>query len=65
MSKSQTYLRRRKPTNFFCNLEKHNYTSAILPKLETNNGKIVTDKHEILNETKAFYKDLYASKDSE
>ena len=40
-----------KPTNFFCNLEKHNYTSKIIPKLEPNNGKIVTDQHEILIET--------------
>ena len=54
-----------KPTNFFCNLEKHNYTSKIIPKLETNNGKIVTDQHEILNETKISYEDLYASKDSQ
>ena len=35
-----------------------------MPKLETNNGKIVIDQHEILNETKIFYEDLYASKDS-
>ena len=41
-----------KPTNFFCNLEKHNYTCKIIPKLETNYGKIVTDQYEILNETK-------------
>ena len=54
-----------KPTNFSCNLEKHNYTSKIIPNLETNNGKIVTDQHEILNETKIFYEDLYASKDSQ
>ena len=54
-----------KPTNFFCKLEKHNYTSKIIPKLETNNGKIVTDQHESLNETKIFYEDLYASKDSQ
>ena len=53
-----------KPSNFFCNLEKHNYTSKIIPKLETNNGKIVIDQHEILNETKIFYEDLYASKES-
>ena len=54
-----------KPSNFFCNLEKHNYTSKIIPKLETNNEKIVTDQHEILNETNIFYEDLYASKDSQ
>ena len=53
------------PTNFFCNLEKHNYTSKIVPKLETNNREILTDQHEILNETKIFYEDLYVSKDSQ
>ena len=46
-------------------LRSHNYTSKIIPKLVTNNGKIVTDQHEILNETKIFYEDLYASKDSQ
>ena len=34
-----------KPINFFCNLEKQNYTRKIIPKLETNNGKIVTHQH--------------------
>ena len=54
-----------KPSNFFCNLEKHNYSSKIIPKLETNNGKLVIDQHEILNETKLYYEDLYESKDSQ
>ena len=54
-----------KPTNFFCNLEKHIFTSKIIPKLEKNDGKIITDQIEILNETKQFYEDLYASKDSQ
>ena len=31
-----------KPTNFFCNLEKYNYTSKIVSKLETNDWKIIT-----------------------
>ena len=39
-----------KPTNFFCNLEKHNYASKIIPKLEKNDGKIITDQFEILND---------------
>ena len=53
-----------KPINFFCNIEKHNQTSKIVPKLEKNSGKIVTDQYEILNKTKIFYDDLYASNDS-
>ena len=54
-----------KSTNFFFNLEKYNYTSKIVSKLETNDGKIITDQFDILNETKRFYEDLYASKDSQ
>ena len=54
-----------KPTNFFCNLKKHNFTSKIIPMLEKNDGKIITDQVEILNETKQFYEDLYSSKDSQ
>ena len=55
-----------KPTFFFfCNLEKHNYASKIIPKLEKNDGKIITDQFEILNETKRFYEELYSSKDNE
>ena len=55
----------KKPTTFFCNLEKYNYTSKIVPKIETDDGNIITDQHEILNETKKFYENLYASKDSQ
>ena len=55
----------KKNTNFFCNLEKHNYTSKIIPKLETNDGKIITDQQENLDETKLFYENLYSSKDSQ
>ena len=36
-----------KPTYFFCNLEKYNYTSKIVSKLETNNGKVITDQFDI------------------
>ena len=53
-----------KPDNFFCNLEKHNFTSKIIPKLEKNDGKITTDQV-ILIETKQFYDGLYARKDSQ
>ena len=48
----------KKPANLFCNLEKHNYTSKIVPKLETNNGKIETDQHETLNESNILHEDL-------
>ena len=51
-----------KPTTFFCNLEKYNYTSKIVPKIETDDGKIITDQHEILNETKKIYENSMLAK---
>ena len=54
-----------KPTNFFCNLEKHNYVSKIISKLETSSGKVIKDQFEILDETKQFYENLYSSKDNQ
>ena len=52
-----------KPTNYFCALETHNYLSKIIPKLETSDGRILTDQHDILKESENFYKDLYCNKD--
>ena len=54
-----------KPTKFFCNLEKHNYSSKIIPKLVMDDGKTITDQFEILNETKIFYENLYSCRDSQ
>jgi hypothetical protein len=33
-----------KPTKYFCGLESKNYTSKIIPKVEKDNGEIVTDQ---------------------
>ena len=38
-----------KPRNYFCNLEKYNYSSKIIPKLDMEDGKSITDQFEILN----------------
>ena len=54
-----------KPSNYFCNLEKYNYSSKIIPKLDMEDGKSITDQFEILKETKTFYENLYSSKDSQ
>ena len=53
-----------KPSNYFCNLEKHNYNSKIIPKLERKDGKVIRDQFEILNDAKIFYEDLYSNKDN-
>ena len=40
-----------KPTTFFCDLEKNNYSSTIIPKLVMDDGKTITEQFKILNET--------------
>ena len=51
------------PTKYFCSLETHNYLSKSIPKLETADGRIITDQHDILKESELFYKKLYSNKD--
>ena len=52
-----------KPTKYFCALETHNYLRKIIPKLETSDGRIWTDQHDVLKESENFYKNLYSNKD--
>jgi len=44
-----------KPTNYFCGLESKNFTSKIIPKVEKEDGTIINNQFEILNEVKSFY----------
>ena len=48
-------------TQYFSNLESHNYmyASKIIPKIEKENGDIITDQTEILDETHNYYQHLY------
>ena len=62
-SRAQIIEEDEKATNFFCNLEKHKLTSKFTPKLEKQNGEIISDQFQILNEAKLFYEELYRSKD--
>ena len=41
-------------TNFFCGLEKHNYTSKTFGQLEKNDGSIIMDQKGILKEAEQF-----------
>ena len=52
-----------KPSKYFCNLENYHYTSKIIPKIEMNDGTVITDQNEILRETRHFYETLYSSRD--
>ena len=53
-SRATNLLEGEKPTKYFCSLETHNYLSKIIPKLETVDGRIITDQHEILKESEVF-----------
>ena len=48
-----------KPTNYFLNLENRNFTSKTIPKVEKENGDVVSKQEEILKEAKLFYEKIY------
>ena len=50
-----------KPSKYFLNLEKRNYTNKNIPSL-TKEGKEITCSKDILTMQKDFYQDLYSSK---
>lgn len=54
-----------KITKYFCSLEKRNFISKSMTKLNDKNGTVVDDTDEIKNEVKNFYEKLYQSKDLE
>ena len=52
-----------KPSKYFLNLEKRNYTNKNIPSL-TKEGKEITSSKEIQTMQKDFYQDLYSSKNT-
>ena len=54
-----------KPSKFFCSLENKNYIEKTIKQIQISNGLIVYDQKEILNVTRDFYAQLFASRDSE
>ena len=60
-AKSQKYIDFEKPTKYFCNLEKQNYTSKVVNKIMIKN-ETITNQQMILKELKIFYKNLLQSK---
>ena len=51
-----------KVSRYFCNLEKRNYVNKAMLSLENENGEMIYDNKEILQETKSFYEKLYSVK---
>ena len=52
-----------KPTSYFCGLESKNFTNKIIPKVEKENGDVISKQKDILKEVKSFYENLYKNKD--
>ena len=64
-SRIRWYEEGEKPTNFFCHLENRNYTSKLITKIEKDNGEILTEGKDILQEQMKFYQKLYAKSENE
>ena len=62
-SKAQNIDQGEKPTKYFCGLEKHNYTSKTISQVEKEDGSVITNQTEILQEIENYYKKLYENKD--
>ena len=54
-----------KTSKYFCNLENRNYISKCMPNLWKSDGEKTETEEEIINETKAFYENLYNLKETE
>ena len=64
-SRAINLLNDEKPTQYFCSLESHNYACKIIPKIQKENGEIITDQNQILRETGQYYEQLYKSKEDD
>ena len=51
-----------KPSAYFCKLESYKFASKIIPKVQKDNGQIITNQHEILDEAKKYYETLYSAR---
>ena len=60
-AKAEAYFNFEKPTRYFCNLEKRNYTNKVIHKLK-HKDRVITNQQEILDITKHFYSNLLQSK---
>ena len=52
-----------KVSKYFCNMENRNFIDKSMFVLERENGEVITDQKDILNEVQAFYKELYSFRD--
>ena len=53
-----------KPTRYFCSLESRNFVNKTIPKVQQENGNVITSQEKILKEVQHFYSNLYATLNS-
>ena len=63
-SRVQSILLNEKQTVLY-NLEKAKYIDKTIKKITSQNGKIINNKRDILNQVKCFYADLFSCKDKD
>ena len=51
-----------RPSKYYLNLEKKNFSRKTLHRLRLDNGAIITDENMILNEIFSYYKNLYSTR---
>ena len=59
-SRVEWILKGEKPTNFFCQLENHNFLNKIIYKLVNEEDDVITNQKEILKAVQTFYEKLYS-----
>ena len=52
-----------KPSKYFINLETKNFVNKTIPKLVNNEGVVIDNQEEILDEAKNYYKNVYVNKE--
>ena len=61
-SKCQWVEKGEKPTKYFFNLEKRNYSRKVISELEDEDGETINNEEQILLDVENYYKNLYSSK---
>ena len=54
-----------KPSSYFLNLENRNFTSKIIPKIQADNGDIISKQEDVLSEVRLFYEKLYKFRETD
>lgn len=64
-SRSRWMLEGERVSKYFCNLENRNFKSKAIPFLEKDNGNLLTDQKDVLEEITSFYSNLYKKREVE